>query len=81
MSKQEALAVARRMFDLMDADRDGIVDKTDLDLLDSVIADMFGSMQGEGSYRKSFLKEVMDKDCDGAIDVHDIEELCLTYFC
>ena len=80
-TKSESSDIASKMFALLDVDQDGELGDSDLQTLSSLLEHMFGKVEGSSTKSKELLKDVMDRDRDGCIDISDVKELALRFFC
>ena len=80
-SKSEAAGIAARVFSVIDADRDGVLQTDDIDKLVAVLDRLFGKVETEVERSREILRDVLDRDKDGVVDIGDIRELCLRVFC
>ena len=77
----EAMKIGAKIFALLDLDRDGKVDGSDLEELTHVLEKQFGSVQVDRERNLQILKEVLHRSREGYVDQSDIQEGALRAFC
>lgn len=78
---EQAKMVARKLFEMYDRDRNGVIDNVEtVPMIVDAYKSFNRSFQPTRGDIESYMK-VMDRNGDGRVTYPDIEEICIKYLC